>query len=311
MKYVILFLMPFLFVSCKSPVVESKPEAEKKKEKWLTYNDRIMASEKALRKEQGVRTATTYGPGLALSISREVMLSRATYDQDGNLIEEITYAEGKEVIKHTNNRFENDLLMESVVRNKKGRDYTARYQYDREGNRLHEVLYRPTGDTLLARSYAYDKSGNETKAVMVNPKRKMRLQKITSYDTLGRPLKITERKGNAINWIESYSYQGNSWTTERKNGKGQVLGIFKSRFNDQRQALSIENQDGEGKTRLAIQYKYDAKGRLQIEDYRGKDGASQQRYEYRYNREGLLIEKKTVNQRNPAGSVTRVEYTYH
>ena len=292
------------FFSCNLPKTkEQKPDSPKQIEKWLPYKLRLEKEEKAKRKLNRLQAISTYTRDKNTQTAYRSAYQR--YDQEGNLTLEIAYNAEGNTIREVKNVYQEDRIVKSKVTATKAKSYSANYFYDEKGNLERETLFKPNGDTLLARFYKYDARGNEIEANMENPRRQLRLQKITEYDQEGRPIQVSERRGKTLNWTETYTYSGLNWSTKRSDGEGNVLGIFTSHFNAAGKAISIENRKENGDLQFAIHYSYDEAGNLDMEDHLGKTGDSQQKIRYNYDNKGFKIEMKISSSQFPEGKVSR------
>ncbi len=104
-----------------------------------------------------VKTVIVYEEKFDKLISKKLKESEATYDVNGNILEDIQYKEGKV-------------------------DKQFKYQYDASNNKIKETEYDPSGNIKEYSEYKYDKNLRMEKTVY-DPQGKVRLKKAYIYTT--------------------------------------------------------------------------------------------------------------------------------
>lgn len=312
MHAILFVLIAVLFATACQPTTDSSangsdPDPTAKSEKFVPYQEKLAQKEKALRARLKVSETTTLqsseaNPGTFFVTRNEL------YDESGNVVSETNLdAEGK-VTKSVQNTWKGDLLQASEVKNEMGQSYKAVYHYNAQGEKLNEVIHRPTGDTLLARSYTYDTKGNEIEARLEDRQRRRSLSKTMQYDAEGRPSTIREFVGDSLTWEESYLIYDDHWSVTRRNHSGKIMGIFNTEFDSEGKALKIEQLKADSTVRLGIAYQYDEKGNLIEEKHFGRNGNELQSIRYSYLDNGLLSERVLFTPTVPNGIKTRWQY---
>lgn len=313
MHHILLLLVTVLFATACQPESgstgdpKSESDANTTSEKFVPYQEKLAQKEKALRASLKISETTTLQSADAKPGTFFVTRTQQ-FDENGNAIAEANYDADGKVTKSVQNSWENDLIQASDVKNEMGQSYKAVYFYNDKNEKLSEVIHRPSGDTLLARSYTYDATGNEIEARLEDRQRRRSLSKTMSYDAQGRPLSIREFQGDSLTWEESYQIEENNWSVTRRNHSGKIMGIFNTEFDQEGKALKIEQLKADSSVRLGISYEYDDKGNLVNERHYGRNGNELQSLRYNYLENGLLNERVLFTPTFPGGIKTRWQY---
>jgi hypothetical protein len=305
--YFLFFTITLFTAACQPASDSGDPNGPDDSEKFVPYQEKLARQEKALRTSLKVSETTTLQssdaqPGTFFVTKTE------QFNEQGNLTSETSLnAEGK-LTKSVQNNWKGDLLQASEVKNEMGQSYKAVYTYNNKDQKLNEVIHRPSGDTLLARSYTYDANGNETEARLEDRQRKRSLRKTMTHDAQGRPTTIREFQDGSLTWEEIYEINGSNWHVTRRKKGGEVMGLFYTEFDAEGKALKIEQMTADSTVRLAIVYNYDAKGNLDQERHYGRGGNELQSIQYSYQENGLLSERVLFTPTVPGGIKTRWEY---
>jgi hypothetical protein len=102
-----------------------------------------------------VKSVTVFEEKADMLIRKQYKESETWYDQQGNILEEIKYDEGK-VVKH------------------------FKYQYDTDGNKIREEEYDPSGRLTELSEYRFE-DGLRIEKVVYDPNHKVRSRKTYTY----------------------------------------------------------------------------------------------------------------------------------
>lgn len=239
-----------------------------------------------------------------------------TFDQNGNVLEEIYYSTGKE------ERIDQRLI----------------YKYDDKDNRIEHINTKVSiGKILLKQNFTYDKSGRKIKEERFNGSdyeiikytydSKNRIQEIVKTDTLNEILQIRvfEYNGNKSitsiltkdrkfigkvvntfdkneNIIETSEYDINGKITEQSffefNGKlmtQKTKYIFENfnymetySYDSRDNLIEVKREQPKGNIFINNIYKYDTNGNLIEEQWYDEDPTDYSKKTYFYNQKGLL-----------------------
>ncbi len=106
---------------------------------------------------QKIKSIIVYQEKHDMLVQRRYKDLEQYYDQRGNLIEDITYKQGK-VNKH------------------------FKYQYDPDNNKIHEEEYDPSGKLIESSDYKYE-NGLRTEKIVYDSNKKIKSRKIYQYTT--------------------------------------------------------------------------------------------------------------------------------
>ncbi len=104
-----------------------------------------------------LKSATVYTEKTNALVAKRFKESEITYDQQGNMLEEIYYKEGR-VTKH------------------------FKYQYDADGNKVREEEFDPSGKLKEFSEYKFNK-GLRTEKIVYDPQRNIKMKKTYVYTT--------------------------------------------------------------------------------------------------------------------------------
>ena len=113
-----------------------------------SYGQQTVAKDK-------IKTIVVYEEKFNVLVSKKLKESEVTYDQNGNIIEDIQYTDGK-VSKH------------------------FRYQFDNDGNKVKEEEFDSGGKLIEYSSYKIE-NGVRTEKVVYDPNGKMKSRKTYQY----------------------------------------------------------------------------------------------------------------------------------
>jgi antitoxin component YwqK of YwqJK toxin-antitoxin module len=102
-----------------------------------------------------VKSIIVYQEKHDMLVMRKYKDLEQSYDQRGNLIEDISYKQGK-IDKH------------------------FKYQYDSNNNKIREDEYDPSGRLIESSEYKYE-NGLRTEKIVYDPNKKMKSRKIYQY----------------------------------------------------------------------------------------------------------------------------------
>jgi hypothetical protein len=121
----------------------------------LSCNFALNGQEEAQNKK--VRSVTVYQEKFDMLVTRKYKELEQNFDVRGNLLEEITYKQGK-VAKH------------------------FKYQYDSENNKIKEEEFDPAGRIIETSEYRYEDGLRKEKTV-IDANKKMKSRKTYQYET--------------------------------------------------------------------------------------------------------------------------------
>jgi hypothetical protein len=119
----------------------------------------LSASSNAQQKEpeKKIKSIVVYQEKYDMLVTRKYKDIEQYFDSRGNLVEDITYKQGK-IKKH------------------------FKYQYDSENNKIKEEEYDPSGRLIESSEYKYE-NGLRTEKYVYDPNKKLKSKKIYQYTT--------------------------------------------------------------------------------------------------------------------------------
>jgi hypothetical protein len=281
-------------VGCLSPKSEQRS-------KWKPYTLRMEDEARAEREKVGLKGRTAYTPVDSLGTLKLVGVD--SFDSKGFLVLSKTYQADGKALKETRHDYANGLLMHSSQLDARGVIHIY-CQYDSTGNKLFEYVLRTPVDTMLTRRYRYDARGRETEGFFWRMENDLKARKETVYDDSDRPVKVIEYEGDAVNWKEEYTYQGEAkLTAERFDAMGALQKRFEMDFDSSGHCLRMEQYNGIGDSKVKVMYTYGPDGKLMREDtYAGKD--LNEYTTYAYDSRGMLASRKVF----AYGVTTEIRY---
>ena len=214
-----------------------------------------------------------------------------TYDENGNLLEELEYKYGTLVRKRACTYDENGNRLTSDTYEDGEKKYSAVFRYDENDNRIEYVFYA-RGEEHSRTTYKYDEKGNETERIDYEDGIKDTSWAFV-YDENGN---VTEQTyfNYKYNYIQQYYYtynsDGDTLSSACYDGGTQTQnGIWE--YDDNGNLLSYESwhyyADEDKTVTYSDMYTYDARGN-QITAVHQRDGEETNRYIYTYGRDNFL-----------------------
>jgi hypothetical protein len=108
-------------------------------------------------KDKKIKSIIVYQEKYDMLVSRKYKDTEQYFDERGNLIEDITYKQGK-ITKH------------------------FKYQYDSDNNKIKEEEYEPSGRIKETSEYKYE-NGLRTEKYVYDPNKKLKSKKTYQYTT--------------------------------------------------------------------------------------------------------------------------------
>lgn len=158
--------------------------------------------------------------------------------------------------------------------------------YDKKGNKIREVMYRPSGQKEKEITYNYNEYG----------------QIIDRREFLDAHEFFTETTFKYSNETTKVPYE-----MRQINSNGAVVFIVKTEFNDHGQPIKETWSDG-GKEEMTSYTEFKYRDSLRSEELSYYDGELENRVIYQYDNQSRLI-KKTEAQIGVYTQVTEIEYT--
>jgi len=108
-------------------------------------------------KNKKIKSIIVYQEKYDILVAKKYKDTEQYFDESGNLIEDITYKQGK-ITKH------------------------FKYQYDSDDNKIREEEYDPSGRIIESSEYKYD-NGMRTEKYVYDSKKKLKSKKTYQYTT--------------------------------------------------------------------------------------------------------------------------------
>ncbi|HEX2900731.1 MAG TPA: hypothetical protein VHS96_13495 [Bacteroidia bacterium] len=301
-----LCLLAILVAGCKQ---NAGVASNGKPVKWVPYNEKSTLADQALRarlkverREALTNTLTDTGE---VWFASEVVLYNAYGLQ--TLAQEMDQA--GTIVKETRNDYRDSLIVRQAVTEGSGYSSAIEFTYNDKNQKVGELLFQ-RGDSVLRRSYKVDAVGNETEVALQRFRDGSRFELVTERDDLGRPAKVREMQGGKANWSEVYTLSDSLWRIQRSDSLGKLQSDYEMRFDASGAIARMVNRTPDGKTRLQVEYVNDKHGRPLKESFFGANGQQFQTYEYLYNNEGLLMERRLSTPNQPFVLITKYTYSF-
>jgi YD repeat-containing protein len=277
--------------------------------KWLPYNEKSALAEQHLRAKLNVerREARTN----TLSDSGEVWFASeiTLYNRYGQPTLSQEMDQSGKIVKETRSDYRDSLLVRQAVTEASGYSSAIEFTYNPQQQKIGELLFQ-RGDSVLRRTYTLDVLGNEMEVSLLKFRDGSTFKLLTQRDEMGRPTTVKELQAAKTNWSETYTLSDSLWRIKRVDSTGKLQSDYEMRFDANGSIIRMVNRTPDGKTRLRVEYQNDAQGRPVKESFFGGNDQPFQTYEYRYNEEGLLIERKLIAPNQPFALTTQYSYFY-
>jgi hypothetical protein len=294
---------------CIAACKPSENSGKAKSGKWLPYPEQKAFEEQQLRASLKVEKREGMSNVLKDTVETWYPSELSLYNQYGQItLSQLMDSEGK-VTKETKYEYRDSLLIKEIIKESSGYSSAMEYGYNEKGQKISELMFQ-RGDSVLRRSYVVDANGNEMEVELLKFRDGAKFKLETQRNEKGEPIHVKELQDGVPNWTEVYEISDSLWRIKRSDAQNHVQGDYEMRF-DQNQAITqMINRDESGKIRISIVYTNDAQGRNLKEQYFGGQGQAMQASEFRYNDQGLLVERTFSSPTSPQKTITRYTYSF-